>query len=611
MSDLPTFCTQRRVAAPEAQRRRSGGVISGPGRVTAGRPVFPVDSASVPDGNLNAAPAVTGETSTVGDPRPRVLVITEGTYPFIVGGVSIWCDSLLSGLHDIDFQVLPITAGGLRRDACFAIPPNASLCGHLDLWSEDVPLSVPGIPWSGRRTSGTFHDDPETDLPSALAEGLLGWDSDLGALLDALLWCRRHPRRIRSAFRRRRAWLRFVATLHDLAERSDADYSAAPTFDMLGVSELYRLLWWVARSAAYPTPQGDEAPDLCMVTAAGWAAIPAVVHKALHGTPILLTEHGIYVREAYLAAIRNDASPASRWTASRVARGLSRLAYANADRISPVTEANAVWEEDFGVDRVRITTIYNGVVVPSRREAPPEGKVIVAVGRIDPLKDVKTMLRTASRVLESHPTAQFIHYGPTPSENAKYAQECLALHVELGLRDRFVFAGSTDDPYGVVARANIALLTSMSEGSPITVLEAMASGRPVVATAVGGVPEAVRGCGFTARPGDHESLAVGVNRLLEDRELSESLGILAYSRASEVFGHASSLENYRGVISELTGFRALVATAALAATVDPPNAPRQPLSAVSVAPDPGDHMGSGSGSLDGSSLRPDHGGTLR
>ena len=99
MSDLPTFCTQRRVAAPEAQRRRSGGVISGPGRVTAGRPVFPVDSASVPDGNLNAAPAVTGETSTVGDPRPRVLVITEGTYPFIVGGVSIWCDSLLSGLH--------------------------------------------------------------------------------------------------------------------------------------------------------------------------------------------------------------------------------------------------------------------------------------------------------------------------------------------------------------------------------------------------------------------------------------------------------------------------------------------------------------------------------
>ena len=53
----------------------------------------------------------------------------------------------------------------------------------------------------------------------------------------------------------------------------------------------------MARTAAVPTPPCD----LLHVTAAGWAAIPAIVHKALHGTPILLTEHGVYVREAYLA----------------------------------------------------------------------------------------------------------------------------------------------------------------------------------------------------------------------------------------------------------------------------------------------------------------------
>jgi polysaccharide biosynthesis protein PelF len=521
-------------------------------------------------------------TPGTGHPRPRVLVLTEGTYPFIVGGVSTWCDSLVTGLHDVDFSVLPLTAGGVRREACFSVPPNTRLAGHLDLWSEDVPLSVPRQGLSLRRTRGR--------LPSALAEGLLGWDSDLEAFVAALLWCRRHPRQIRAAFRSRRSWLGFVQTLDELTKRSAPDHASAPAFDMFEVAELYRLLWWIARCASYPTPDGEHAPDLCMVTAAGWAAIPAVVHKALHRTPILLTEHGIYVREAYLAAIRNGASPASRWTASRVARGLSRLAYAYCDRVSPVTQANAVWEEEFGVLPDNISTIYNGVVVPSRRKPAPRNNVVVAVGRIDPLKDIKTMLRTAARVVESNPAARFIHYGPIPPENQKYADECVALHAELGLGAHFVFAGSTDDPYGVVSRADIALLTSMSEGSPITVLEAMASGRPVVATAVGGVPEAVRGCGFTARPGDHESLAAGIVRLLDQPDFSESLGRLAYARASEVFGHANSLANYRNLIGELTNLPP--APGLYPHTTVPGQATEIVLTAetaLSVEPDVGDH----------------------
>ena len=60
---------------------------------------------------------------------------------------------------------------------------------------------------------------------------------------------------------------------------------------------LYQSLYWVARTAAVETPD----VDVLLVTAAGWAAIPALVHKALHGTPLVLTEHGVYVREAYLA----------------------------------------------------------------------------------------------------------------------------------------------------------------------------------------------------------------------------------------------------------------------------------------------------------------------
>ena len=147
----------------------------------------------------------------------------------------------------------------------------------------------------------------------------------------------------------------------------------------------------MARTAAVPTPPCD----LLHVTAAGWAAIPAIVHKALHGTPMLLTEHGVYVREAYLDPSRGvGCASAGRWPHSpRVALGLTRAAYAAADVIAPVTEANAEWERAWGSTR-------EDPGHPQRHQPPAvppaaERQKVVAVGRIDPLKDVLTMMLVA------------------------------------------------------------------------------------------------------------------------------------------------------------------------------------------------------------------------
>ncbi len=98
------------------------------------------------------------------------------------------------------------------------------------------------------------------------------------------------------------------------------------------------------------------------VTAAGWAVIPALVHKALYDRPLLLTEHGVYVREAYLASVRDaSASPGQRHISTRLALGLTRAAYAAADMIAPVTEANGEWERGLGVDPAKIRVIPNGL----------------------------------------------------------------------------------------------------------------------------------------------------------------------------------------------------------------------------------------------------------
>ena len=120
-----------------------------------------------------------------------------------------------------------------------------------------------------------------------------------------------------------RAWEAFLGALEEVLAECHPDAGPSPPLDAVEAARLYQTIYWIARTAGIPTPQ----TDLLHVTAAGWAVIPALVHKQLHGTDMLLTEHGVYVREAYLAAARSPSSQGERFLTSRLARGLSRAAY--------------------------------------------------------------------------------------------------------------------------------------------------------------------------------------------------------------------------------------------------------------------------------------------
>ena len=105
---------------------------------------------------------------------------------------------------------------------------------------------------------------------------------------------------------------------------------------------------------------------------------------------MLLVEHGVYVREAYLAAARAPDPAGARWGATRLARGLARAAYAAADVVACVSEANARWERGLGVDPDRSASCTTAWASPSAPKPAPRTRTIVSVGRIDPLKDVHT-----------------------------------------------------------------------------------------------------------------------------------------------------------------------------------------------------------------------------
>ena len=470
--------------------------------------------------------------------RPGVLLITEGTYPYATGGVSSWCDVLISGLDETQWQVLPIIAGGRRMRQRFTLPDNARLLRPIELWSENRP----------RRRAPRLRAHSGAALPTRLLRGLMPWTGDLEDLTAALVACRQRPQMIRREFRRRDSWEAFLTALHDVLGETLADSAPAPTFDAIEAARLYQTLYWVARAAAVPTP----ACELLHVTAAGWAAIPALVHKALHGTPLLLTEHGVYVREAYLASVREATmSPGQGHISPRLALGLTRATYAAADVIAPVTEANAAWERGLGADPAKIRVIPNGIEPSTERSDPPNARKVIAMGRVDPLKDVQTMLLVAEEVTRRMPDARFEYWGPATPGQETYALACAEMHERLGLGDRFRFMGRTDDPHGVIRSADLVLMTSISEGMPMALLESMAQSRPAVATSVGGVPGVLRGCGIIAPPGDVHALATGVVTLLGNPGLASTLGRRGFDRLHRNYTLSRCLSGYRDLIGGL------------------------------------------------------------
>jgi glycosyltransferase involved in cell wall biosynthesis len=167
------------------------------------------------------------------------------------------------------------------------------------------------------------------------------------------------------------------------------------------------------------------------------------------------------------------------------------------------------------------------------------------VGRIDPLKDVKSLIRAMGRVHQDEPEAELLLAGIVPVGRQRYYQECVALCGELGLGDVIQFLGSVSDVVDVYNRSDVVVLSSMSEAFPYTVIEAMMCGKPVVATAVGGVPQALEDAGILVDPGDPDQLAVACLRLLQSPEMRRELGQRARERALGQFTDEKCTSQYR------------------------------------------------------------------
>ncbi|MGP3919704.1 GT4 family glycosyltransferase PelF [Nonomuraea sp. 10N515B] len=463
----------------------------------------------------------------------KVTLVSEGTYPFAMGGVSVWMDQLIRGMPDYWWDVMTMTVDGRERPV-WEQPRNLENIISMPLWAQRPRLSTrdPGAAFS--KVYGRFLQMVLT--PAVMGEG--GGE---------FLWVLEQ-------------FYRFANAGGDLVGAPMANKSLSQVMDTwywsrtdrLNLSDAItfgNLMSHMLRPLAEPPPR----TDLMHVAMNGLSMLPAMTAKWRYGTPIVLSEHGVYLRERYLQYVNEPVSHSVRVLMLSFFRRLAVASYAAADRIAPHSTYNRRWQIHNGADPRRIRVMYNGVDPAdfTLATSDPAEPTIVFMGRVDPLKDLHTLIRAFAIVRSKIPNARLRIFGGVPKGNESYHQSCLELVAELGLEESAVFEGRVATQVDAYHAGHIVALTSISEGFPYTVVEAMACGRPVVVTNVGGVAEAVGEAGFVVPPRDYVAAAEAMVTLLRRRILRRRLGRLARQRVLQRFTLQQSLDDYRAVYREL------------------------------------------------------------
>ena len=481
----------------------------------------------------------------------NVLLISEGTYPFYGGGISTWSHMLCDRVSNVDFTLYSINAG-YESEPIFELSENVKGIIQIPLWAPDEPQDY----LSYDKEYYKVANRKEYTTPKIIQKHFvpifkkfleLVYDgSENMEALDFVfkrMWEYFQKYDYKETMKSREVWLVFQ---EEATQETEEDGSFGATlFDLtVGLRWLYRFL--------IPFSIPIEKVDISHITLSGFPLIPALVLKYRYGTPLIITEHGVYVRERLLYINRSDYSYFIKDFLIKLTEAITRLSYYKADKILSVNKFNITWELMYGASNDKIEITYNGVdherFVP--REKPEHLKgipTVVAVARIFELKDVLTMIRSCEVVRRSIPNVQYLVYG---DKNAvpEYTKECEALIEELKLQDNFFLKGFHSQPHLIFSEGDISILTSISEGFPFTVLESMSCGVPVVATDVGGVSEAIdSGSGFVCKPRDPEAIGAKVVKLLNDKELRAEMSVKARQRVIDNFTLDIFIKSYEKV----------------------------------------------------------------
>ncbi|GEM_PF-19399 len=492
--------------------------------------------------------------------RTDICLFVEGSYPFVSGGVSSWVQDLLKYFHEITFSIIRIsTTASEIREFKYEIPSNVRYFGEIDIY--DVPQLAPHKKDERGRRKEIFDHLGEV-IPSLKTVNKadfvqlcsqLGLPGNLKLSLSDFLFSHE-------------AW--------ELVKKMYMDYLGDLPFLEYN---------WSYRAIMLPLYNVLKArlPESRIYYSAltGYAGLSAVMAKIQYNHPFLLTEHGIYHRERMFEINRSSwiyQKEEEGYRAKDMMMGLKRIwfdmyyslsaiAYQFADRITTLHRDNSLIQIEAGALPEKIAIIPNGIeyeaFLPIQSEKKPHGIITVAlVGRVVSIKDIKTFIRAARLIYDhSGPRMTFKILGPY-NEEPEYSDECFALTHLLGLEMALEFTGNVDlKEY--LKTVDIVVLTSISEGQPLSLMEAMASGIPTVATNVGSCRELLFGkndedrrlgsCGIITDVHSPYETAQAIVEIIENPSLYARMAHTGPERIKKYYGRKDIYEEYRKEFNRL------------------------------------------------------------
>ena len=490
-----------------------------------------------------------------------VCLVTEGTYPHYKGGVSTWCDMLVRGLPEVRFVLMSLVADPSARPV-FELPANVVRLITVPLWGTGEvlelqhDLSIPAVIRHKRSAPASVIVNEFLPVFRRFLTQLWGAKSEPAlvgtALQEMALYFQCHDYDI--TMRSRAVWECFLVESERGYAQMRTHMEITEDATLLDVTDALRLLYRWFTTLALPIPK----TDVVHAASGGLCSILGIL-GAHQGASFLLTEHGVYLRERLLALARIEDSFFSQVFQACVAQRIAEATYFYADRIAPGSNYNHRWELFSGAKAEQIGTIYNGPdpseFTPTWNEQPAGApETVVWLGRIDPLKDLETLIRAVALVHQEMPRVRFVLYGKAPRGNEWYQDRCVKLRDGLGLKETVIFAGFAASAEAAYNEGDFAILSSISECFPYSVIEAMLCGRTVVGTDVGGVSEALEGCGLVVEPRNPAQMAEACLLLLRDPELRRQYGRKAREKALERFSlqqcNTAYLASYQGMATK-------------------------------------------------------------